>query len=111
MCGIAFVLVAISSFFDQSLAEWVQRKDLRPLVESWPMQTIKSIGVYWFTVALAAAIGFFHRWQLRAASFVLLTGVIALFGNLMKWMVGRSRPFKYEPQLSEALPFQLRPFH
>jgi membrane-associated phospholipid phosphatase len=112
MCAITFALVAAASALDQTVAEAIRDMDLDPgVMKSFAVVGIKSLGVYyWSTIAAAIVVALFHRWRWRASVFVLMTGLICLLGNLMKWMVGRTRPFRIESQPGKALPFSLRPF-
>ena len=111
MCAVWFVLTAASLPFDKRVAEAVHSLHIKPsIMNSFAVTSIKGMGTYWFTIAIAVAVAWRHRWQLRPAIFVLLTGLVALVGNLIKWISGRTRPFKLEPNTREAFPFTLRPF-
>jgi len=110
MCGISLALIAVSSAFDRPIAHWVESQHIRPIMESWHVAIVKAMGVYWVTITVAIVVAFLHRWRIRSGIFVLLIGAIALAGNLMKWLIGRTRPFKLEPDLTQALPFSLEPF-
>lgn len=112
MSAISWVLVAAASTMDRRVAEAVHHSSIHHSMHTPPATAIKSLGVYyWFTVPAAIAVAVFHRFKLKAALFVLMTGVICLLGNLLKWFVGRLRPFRFEPHLNKALPFSLDPFH
>src|SRR5438045_3965962 len=97
MCAVAFALVAAASTLDRTDAEAV-RDHVRPrLMKSFPAIAIKSLGVYYAsTIPFALLVAWRHRWHLRAAIFLLMTGLICLLGNFLKWTLGRTRPFKIE---------------
>ena len=111
MCAIAFACVAGASFFDRTVAQWV-RDHVKPSVtKSFVVIGIKSLGVYyWSTIPAAIIVAFWHRWRFRAAIFILMTGLICLLGNLLKWTLGRIRPFKNDLIFPKATPFDLHPF-
>lgn len=111
MCAVAFALVAAASFFDRPVAQWV-RDSVKPSVTKlFPVIGIKSLGVYyWSTVPASIILAIWHRWKIRAAIFELMTGLICLLGNLLKWSIGRIRPFKSDWLFPKATPFDLHPF-
>jgi membrane-associated phospholipid phosphatase len=111
MCLVSFMLVAMSVVFDQQVAEWVRGLQLKPRLETWPVLAIKSLGVYGVTIAIAVAVAFTHQYRLRAGAFVLLTGLVSLLGSFLKWTIGRTRPFKLEPDTTQAFPYLLQPFN
>jgi membrane-associated phospholipid phosphatase len=112
MCAISFALVAAASALDQTVAEAVRNLDLKPRVtKSFAVLGVKSLGVfYWSTIPAAIVVAFLHRWRWRASAFILMTGLVCLLGNLMKWIVGRTRPFRIDSHPGKALPFFLQPF-
>ncbi len=111
MCAISFALVAAASTLDRRVAEAVRSFHIKPsIMHSFAVDAIKTLGVYWTTVAIAIFVAWKHQWRWRAAVFILMTGLICLVGNLAKWMIGRTRPFKLEPRIDEAAPFELQPF-
>ena len=112
MCAISFALVAAASTLDRTVAEAVRDLDIKPkIMKSFAVTGIKSLGIYyWSTIPAAIIVAWRHRWHLRAAIFLLMTGLVCLLGNLIKWSVGRIRPFKLDSQLGRAVPFQLQPF-
>ncbi len=111
MCVISFALVAAVSMMDSRVAEWVHLHVKPKVMKSFVVTAIKNVGVYyWSTIAVAIVVAWRHRWHLRASIFILMTGLVCLIGNLLKWMIGRTRPFKLEPRIGEAVPFELQPF-
>jgi membrane-associated phospholipid phosphatase len=71
-------------------------------------KTLKSPGEYPFTVVVAIVIAFTHRRKIQAGIFMLLATAISGVNGVIKWMVGRTRPFKLHDDLAE--PFVLSPF-
>ncbi|MBV8779822.1 MAG: phosphatase PAP2 family protein [Phycisphaerae bacterium] len=60
---------------------------------------------YGSTLPVAAALAIWHPRHWRAALFELLCGVIAGANAIIKWLAGRTRPFKLPP-LTIAQPFR-----
>jgi membrane-associated phospholipid phosphatase len=111
MCVISFALVAAATTLDRRVAEGVRNLHIKPsIMHSFAVDAVKTMGVYWTTVAIAVLVAWKNRWRWRAGVFILATGLICLLGNLIKWMIGRTRPFKLEPRIGEAVPFELQPF-
>ena len=112
MCAISFALVAAASAMDRTVAQAAHDSKIHPWMHKLPATIVKSIGVYyWFTVPAAIFAAIVHRYRPRAGIFILMTGLICLLGNLLKWTVGRIRPFRLESHPDQALPFSLDPFH
>jgi membrane-associated phospholipid phosphatase len=111
MCAISLALTAAAMPFDKRTAEAVQSLHIPPsIMNSFAVTSIKGMGTYWFTIAIAFAVAWRFRWQWRPPLFILLTGLVCLLGNIIKWISGRTRPFKLEPTTREAFPFTLQPF-
>jgi len=112
MSIISWVLVAAASTMDARIAEAVHRSSIHPWMHKPLATAVKSLGVYyWFTIPAAIIAGLFHRFRLRAAIFVFMTGLVCLLGNLLKWIIGRIRPFRLEQYPGTAAPFHIDPFH
>ncbi len=110
MCAVAFILTAAAMPFDGRVAEAVKSLHIKPsIMHSFAVQSVKAMGTYYVTIAVAVFVAWRFRWQWRPAVFVLLTGLVALVGNLIKWIAGRTRPFKLDPT-DEARPYKLHPF-
>jgi membrane-associated phospholipid phosphatase len=111
MCAISFALVAAAMPMDRAVAQWVHSLHIAPsIMHSFAVDAVKTLGVYWTTIAIAVFVGWRHRWRWRASIFILMTGLVCLLGNLLKWIIGRTRPFEFEPRIGEAVPFELQPF-
>jgi membrane-associated phospholipid phosphatase len=106
---IAFV-VALS--LDAPIASWVHNSGFGKHVEGtrWA-QVIKEPGEFRFTILVAVLLLVAKQIQWRQAVFVLLSGIVSGVNFLVKWIVGRSRPYKI-PGTSDLrpLPFELHPF-
>jgi len=110
-CTITVLGVAAGATLDRRIAVFIHESHIHPWMHTLPATIVKSFGVYyWFTIPAAIIVMLCHRYHGRAGIFVLMTGLICLLGNLLKWTIGRIRPFKLDGQLQDALPFALQPF-
>ena len=63
------------------------------------------LGNFWASGVIGLLLGFFHAWRWRAAIVLWLSGATGgVFYALLKWAVGRTRPFKGNAA------FELEPF-
>jgi len=61
----------------------------RPVAE-----ILKLPGEYWFILVLAGAVAWMHPLKWQAGAFLALCGAVSGANALIKWSVGRTRPFK-----------------
>jgi membrane-associated phospholipid phosphatase len=110
----AFWIIAfiIALLLDDRIAYWVHTSGLGKAVEGkWWAQIIKVPGDFGFTIAVAALLAIFKQIQPRQAVFVVLASVVSGTNALVKWMVGRFRPYKF-PGSDGLFPFHFHPlFH
>ena len=110
MCAVSFALLALATTMDRRIAQWVHQSNIDPWMRTLPVTIIKQLGVYYCTTIPAAIlVAVFHRLGIRAGLFVLMTGLVCLLGNLLKWTIGRKRPFHLDAR-EMTLPFSLDPF-
>src|SRR5205807_3282687 len=50
------------------------------------------------------------RRRLVALGFVALSNVMGLINDVIKWIVGRTRPFRFPEDIAQPAPFILHPF-
>jgi membrane-associated phospholipid phosphatase len=85
---IVFADLPIAEFCrDSGLAEWIDR--------GFWAKLFRFPGEYVLTLTSALALLIFHRLHWRAAGLVVLSGVPGAINGLLKWVAGRSRPFKW----------------
>ncbi len=75
----------------------------------WLAETLKAPGQFVFTLAVAVLLWLFRRAGWKCSAFVVLAGVISGGNVLIKWIAGRTRPYKI-PGSTELRPFELHPF-
>jgi membrane-associated phospholipid phosphatase len=99
---IAMVFAAL--FLDARTVAWVQNHS-RPIVKAaWWAKVAKSPGHFAFTGAVAAVVMMVRKDWRPGAALVLAAAIEGASYSLIKWSVGRTRPFK------GVGPFELHPF-
>src|SRR2546423_9889855 len=110
--GIALWLIAIvtAMLLDARVANLVHDRGIEAFLHSNALvrQTLKAPGEYWFTFLVALVAGWIHREHLKSAIFVILATAVVGVNGAIKWIVGRTRPFKLHDNLAD--PFSLSPF-
>lgn len=92
---------------DRPVEKWAYASGLAPAMKSnwhWLAKTIRVAGNFFTFTLPAAAILFLlerKRWQL--ATFILVCGALSIMAPILKWVVGRPRPFRDNV-------FQVQPF-
>jgi membrane-associated phospholipid phosphatase len=101
------LLVALS--LDFRIAQAVHSSGLGRRVEGkgWA-QVIKEPGEFQFTIAVSVMLALARRIRWKQAIFVLLAGVASGTNFILKWVVGRYRPYKL-PSMPGLHPFEFLP--
>jgi len=104
---IAFVVALL---LDTRIARFDHDSGLARFVEGkWWAELLKAPGVIWFTAVTAALLLVFRQVRWKQAVFVLLAGIVSGTNAVVKWIVGRARPYKL-PGTHELRPFEFHPF-
>jgi membrane-associated phospholipid phosphatase len=107
---IAVLLLVPAALIDEHVAAWVHTHKLGDVlrISRWA-KIIKWPGDFRFTLAVGGIILLFHFKRWRGVIAMLMGGVFAgAFYTLVKWSVGRTRPF---PQNIAPVPaFEFHPF-
>jgi undecaprenyl-diphosphatase len=100
MAAVILTMVAL----DEVTAGWVSRTI--PVARiMWLFNIMKAPGNFIFTLVISALLVTWHANRWRAAAFVCGSGVLSgLLCSIIKWMVGRTRPFHNVPA------FRFQPF-
>lgn len=72
---------------DTTLALWIR--------SGWLRTFMRLPGEYGLTLVCAMVLLIFHAQSWRAAGLLLLAGLAGAINSLVKWVAGRSRPFKW----------------
>lgn len=110
MLVVGCVLLLAAGLVDAPLAGWVHRHGWGPVVKgSWLAKIVKWPGDFRFTLVVGGLILAANAKRWRGVVMVLLAGALAgLFYTLVKWTVGRTRPF---PKNAPVVPpFEFHPF-
>jgi membrane-associated phospholipid phosphatase len=110
------VAIVVAALLDRAVAVWVRDSGVQQWMTSH--NTLKYIvklpGEFFFTAAVAIVVALIHPLNWRGGAFLLLATIVSGINGLVKWIVGRTRPFKLpvydgagEPVAS---PFVLSPF-
>jgi membrane-associated phospholipid phosphatase len=105
------VAIAIAFALDRPLALWLRDNGIANAVKfgGYWRNAARLAGYFWFSLGVAAALLIWHPLRWRAALFMLLCAGVGGTNSILKWIVGRSRPFKLPP-LDLAQPFRCSPF-
>ncbi len=106
------VAFAAASWVDVPVARWVRASGTAAHVahSAWA-GWVKVPGAFWFTAAVVGLLWAARRIDWRRTVFVFAVAALAGLNVVVKWVVGRTRPFKLPIPLSEQpRPLYLRPF-
>jgi len=104
------IAFGIALSLDAPIANWVHASGLAKHVEGkWWAQVIKAPGDYLFTIVVAILLLQTRKIRQRQAVFLLLAGIVSGANFLVKWIVGRIRPYKL-PGVDDLRPFEFHPF-
>jgi len=102
--------IGVSFCLDAPIARWLHAQGIDELIKhSRISHWIKLGGTFYVTLLLGAVMFLLFRQGWRAALVPLFSGVAALGGNLLKWVVGRPRPFKAMEHPGELLALSFHP--
>ena len=114
--AIALVAIVVAMTLDARVATLLRDSGFAAEFKKheWLVAILKAPGHY-FTVLLAATLLLvYHPWRWRASVLLLMCTVVSGINGLMKWIAGRTRPFKLPPpdgeQIGRLGPFVLEPF-
>lgn len=112
MCWIAAMAAAFA--LDRPVAQLMRRTGIDQFIHDrrWFEDLLKSPGEFWFVLIVVAALYMRHPLKFRAAALVFGGALISGTNGAMKWIVGRTRPYKLFDEQGSALlaPFHLEPF-
>ena len=107
--GIAALIFAISLALDEPVSNWVHNSGLSPAIKNaqgaahyFIHYGLRFYALFWFTLAAFLVLLTYRR--RREALILLLAGIFSASNQILKWCVGRIRPFHGSP------PFALHPF-
>jgi len=113
------IAIVVAACFDRAIAEFVRNNGIAAWMGRHGLlaKILKAPGLYYFTIAAAIVVAFVHQLRWRAGLFVLLATIVSGVNGLIKWIVGRTRPFKLftvealdQYHRPRAMPFAFSPF-
>jgi membrane-associated phospholipid phosphatase len=108
---IALAAIALAATLDASVARMMRESGVADFMARHAIlkQVLKTPGEFWFTAIVVLAVTVTSQLTWRAGGFVLLASVLSGVNGLLKWVIGRTRPFKLGDD-DIARPFELHPF-
>jgi membrane-associated phospholipid phosphatase len=108
----AILAIALAATLDLLIARTMHAAGCPKFIHShpWLRDALMASGWYGFTILLAAIVACIHPDRFRAALFLLLTAASAGLNEPIKWLVGRTRPYKLPEHADRLAPFELHPF-
>jgi membrane-associated phospholipid phosphatase len=116
LLGVWFIVFSVMALLaalalDRTVAQFLHDSNLAAgLKNSITATIIKAGGHFGFTLVIVAILGFAHPLRWQAGGMALLAALFSGANYVVKWCIGRSRPFKVPAHPGELLPFRLRPF-
>jgi membrane-associated phospholipid phosphatase len=106
------IAIAVAFTLDRSLAVRLRDTGIAAAIKNAGhlKEAAKAPGYAWFPLVLAVALLIWHPLRWRAALFLILCAIVAGTNAIVKWLVGRFRPFKLPP-FDLPQPFRLSPFN
>ena len=97
---------------DRPLAQWVHNSGLGTAVKGkWWAEVIKEPGAFRLTCVVAAALIAARVLNWRQGMFIVVAAVMGVVNDLIKWTVGRHRPFTFRlHDIDRAIPWNVIPF-
>ena len=99
---------------DAPVARWVHDSGVAAAVKGrwWADDVLKVPGAFWFTAAVVCGLWLARRIDGRQVVFALAAAAVAGLNVVLKWVAGRTRPFKLPgvPVADQPQPLTLRPF-
>lgn len=107
--------ITVATIFDAPLAIWIRSSGVEEFFRSYGgvSEVMKAPGTFYFTAVVAVIVALIHPWRWKAGGFLLLATIVSGVNGLIKWLVGRTRPFKFamydDGGGPVAMPFALAP--
>jgi len=102
----ALMLVAV--LLDEPVARRLHDSGVAESADAWRWKwLLKAPGEAWLVAIVAVAVAPLHPWRLLAGGWVALTGALSGLQVVIKWVVGRTRPYEIVGLLDQPRPFLL----
>jgi len=106
------IAIALAFALDRPLALWLRDTGIAHAVKSAGIlkDVVKFPGYFWCPLCIVIALLIWHPQHWRPAAFLSLCAIVAGTNSIIKWLVGRFRPFTLPPY-DLPQPFHLLPFN
>jgi membrane-associated phospholipid phosphatase len=105
--------IVIAVLLDRTVATWARESGIEAFLRAeshrWLRVLLKTPGEYWFTVIVVILAWWKHPLHWKAAAFLALATLVSGANGIIKWMVGRVRPFKWD-ETGRLAPLDFHPF-
>lgn len=97
--------------FDAPIARAMQATGFGPFIKThmWVRDLLTAPGWAGFTAIVAVVVCFIHPQRLVASIIVICTTAVVGFNEILKWMVGRIRPYKLDEAGVRLDPWEFEP--
>lgn len=93
---------------DAPIARWLHDGGLAESADRWPGKwVLRAPGEAWLVAIVAVVVSLAHRWRWRAGGFLSLAAALSGLHVIIKWVVGRTRPYEIVGLLDQPRPFLL----
>jgi membrane-associated phospholipid phosphatase len=112
VCALWLMAIAIAFALDRRLALSLRDSGIAHAIKfgGFWKDVAKFPGYFWCPLVLVIALLIWHPLRWRAAVFLSLCAIVAGSNSILKWIVGRFRPFVLTP-LDVPQPFHFFPFN
>jgi membrane-associated phospholipid phosphatase len=109
--GAWLVAIGLATIVDAPIARFMRESGVADFLRSHTVvrEVLKAPGAYGFTIAIVILVMLVHPLRWKASLFVLATTTISGINGLLKWTIGRTRPFKIDTIGERLAPFELHP--
>jgi membrane-associated phospholipid phosphatase len=106
------IAIALAATCDASMARAMRESGYANFLRTHKFlrESLKAPGWFGVTVLVAIILAIAHRDRWRASIFLILCGLMAGLNQALKWIVGRTRPYKIDETLERLAPFEFHPF-
>jgi membrane-associated phospholipid phosphatase len=110
---VSLVAVAIAGMFDARVAMFMREQGAEDFLIHHKVlrEALKTPGFFGFTLIVVIPLVIWrHRMRWPAGIFMLIATALSGSNQLIKWIAGRTRPFKLPDGSGRLAPFELHPF-
>lgn len=108
---ILFVLLLAGILADAPVARWLHESGVAARADSWAGKAIlKAPGEAWLILLVSGLVTWLHPLRWRAGGFIALACALSGLHVLLKWGVGRNRPYTFDDAAGPLAPLHFHWF-